>query len=90
MSCLLWVLCFFRYRTLRRADHSSRGVLPNVVRRCLWSSNVVNEEGLAQWGLLCQKEKRNRNKLSWVVFSLFLCSRTLSLNISFTAGVREV
>jgi hypothetical protein len=34
-SCLLWVLCVVRYRSLRRASHSSRGVLPNVVCRCL-------------------------------------------------------
>jgi len=25
--CLLWVLCVVRYRSLCRADHSSRGVL---------------------------------------------------------------
>jgi hypothetical protein len=31
--CLLWVLCVVRYRSLRRADHSSREVLPNVVCR---------------------------------------------------------
>jgi len=24
-------------RSLRRADHSSRGILPTVVRRCVWS-----------------------------------------------------
>jgi hypothetical protein len=29
--CLLWVLCVVRQRSLRRADHSSRGVLPSVV-----------------------------------------------------------
>ena len=29
--CILGVLCVVRYRPLRRADHSSRGVLPNVV-----------------------------------------------------------
>ena len=28
--CLLCVLCAVRYSTLRRADHSSRGVLPSV------------------------------------------------------------
>jgi hypothetical protein len=27
----MWVLCVFGYRSLRRADHSSRGVLPSVV-----------------------------------------------------------
>ena len=34
--CLLRVLCVVRYRSLRRADHSSRGVLPAVVRRCVY------------------------------------------------------
>ena len=28
---LLWVLCVVRYRSLRRADHSPRGVLPSEV-----------------------------------------------------------
>jgi hypothetical protein len=39
--CLLWELCVVRYRSLRRADHSSRGVLPTVVRCCVWSRNLV-------------------------------------------------
>jgi hypothetical protein len=30
--------------------HSSRGVLPTVVCRCVWSKNLVNEEALAHWG----------------------------------------
>jgi hypothetical protein len=29
--CLLWVLCVVRQRSVGRADHSSRGVLPTVV-----------------------------------------------------------
>ena len=29
--CLEWVFCIFRYRSQRRADRSSRGVLPSVV-----------------------------------------------------------
>jgi hypothetical protein len=29
--CLWWVLCVVRYRSLRRADHSSRGLLPSKV-----------------------------------------------------------
>jgi len=28
--------------SLRRADHSSRGVLPTVLRRCVWSRNIKN------------------------------------------------
>jgi len=38
--CLLWVLCVVRQRSLRRADHSSRGVLPTVARPCVWSRNL--------------------------------------------------
>ena len=40
--CLLWVSCVVRQRSLRRADHSSRGVLPTVLRRCVWSRNIEN------------------------------------------------
>jgi len=29
--------CVVKQRSLQRADHSSRGVLPTVVRRCVWS-----------------------------------------------------
>jgi hypothetical protein len=31
-----------------RADHSSRRILPTVVRRWGWSRNLVNEDGLTQ------------------------------------------
>ena len=47
--CLLWVLCVVRYRSLRRTDHSSRGVLPTVVRRCVWSRNLEHEEAKARY-----------------------------------------
>ena len=47
---LLWVLCVVRYRSLRRADHSSRGAPPTVVRGCMWTRNLVNEEAMAHWG----------------------------------------
>jgi len=44
--------------SLRRAEHSSRGVLPTVVCRCVRSRNLVNEEALAHLaGLLCQKKE---------------------------------
>ena len=32
-ACLFRVLCVVRERSVRRVDHSSRGVLPNVVCR---------------------------------------------------------
>jgi len=42
--------------SLRRADHSSRGVLPTVVRRCVWSRDLVKEEALVNWGLSRPKQ----------------------------------
>jgi len=55
-ACLLWILCVVRQRSLRRANHSSKRVIPTVVRRCVWSRNLVKEEALDHWGLLRQKQ----------------------------------
>ena len=44
---LLWLLCVVRWRSLRRADHSSRGALPSVV--CLLFRNL-DREAWAQYG----------------------------------------
>jgi hypothetical protein len=35
--------------SLRRIYHSSRGVLPTVPHRCLWSRNLENEEAKARY-----------------------------------------
>jgi len=59
-GCLSWVMCVLRQRSLRRADHSSGGVLPTVVRRCVWSRNLVNEEAMTHWGLSRQQKKTNK------------------------------
>jgi hypothetical protein len=49
--------CVLSGRVLwRRADHSSRGVLPIVVRRCVWCRSLVNEEPLPRWELSRQKQ----------------------------------
>ena len=45
---------------MRRADHSSRGVLQIAVRRCVWSRNLLNEEAMAHWGLSRQKQIKNK------------------------------
>ena len=45
---------------MRRADLSSRGVLPTVMRRCVLSRNHVNEETLAQWEGGCFRAKNKR------------------------------
>ena len=34
---------------MRLADHSSRGVLPTVMRRFVRSRNLKNEEAMAHW-----------------------------------------
>jgi hypothetical protein len=41
--CLLWVLCVVRLRSLRRADPSSRGVLPTVWCVWVWWWSLDNE-----------------------------------------------
>jgi len=33
------------------------------VRRCVWSRNLVNEEALAHWGLLSQKQTNKRTNI---------------------------
>ena len=47
--CLVCVFSF-QVEVSRRADHSSRGVLPTAMRRCVWSRNPANEEALAHCG----------------------------------------
>ena len=48
---------------LRRADHSSRGVLPTVVRRCVWSRNLKNEEAMTRVGSQRHKKKLYVHKI---------------------------
>jgi hypothetical protein len=51
------VVCVVRLRSLRRADHLSRWVLPTVARRCVWSRNLVDEEAIARAGLQCLRKQ---------------------------------
>jgi hypothetical protein len=44
-------MCAARWKYLRRADHSSRGVLPTVKRRVCDLGNFVSEEAIARVGL---------------------------------------
>jgi hypothetical protein len=70
--CLLWVLCVVRYRSLRRADPSSRDVLPNVCTRvCVLSRNPNNEAALARVGRLCRRiEQGGQFYVTYVVHIL--------------------
>jgi hypothetical protein len=45
-------------KVLRQADHSSRGVLPTVVCRCVWSRNLMEEEVVASFWPQCQKKDK--------------------------------
>ena len=55
--CLLWVLSVVRLSCLRRADYSSRGVLPTV-GASLWYRNLKNEEVVACVGPQCHWKKK--------------------------------
>jgi len=50
-----------------RADHSSRGVLPNVMRRCVWSRNPKNKETMARVGSQRYRKKKNKTSQSITV-----------------------
>ena len=67
----LSVVSVVRYRSLRLADPSSRGVLPNVVRRWVWSRNLKNEEAKAS--VRPQSHKKKKIEQCYAVpFSLLL------------------
>jgi len=60
------------------ADHSSRGVLPNVMRRCVWFINLRNEEALAHWGLLRSSSSSSEPQFISSL-SLHRANRTITL-----------
>jgi hypothetical protein len=79
------VLCVVRKRFLRRADHSSRGVLPTVARRMCDLVKLVNEEAIARVGL--QRHVKKKNSLFMVSFSARTAAQTLSLNPLYLTAV---
>ena len=52
-------MCFLVEVFLRRADPSSRGILPTVMCHCVRSRNLKNEAALARFGLLRQRRRTN-------------------------------
>ena len=40
------------------AEHSTGGVLPTVLRRCMWSRILMNEEAMARVGPQCHRERK--------------------------------
>jgi len=63
-ACLLWVLCVVRQRSLRRANHSSRGVLQTVVHRV---SDLKTSWMRRPWhnGDWCAKQIKNTQNRCW-------------------------
>ena len=62
-ACLLWILCVVRYRSMRRADHSSRGVIPTVMCHCAWPRNIKNLAALTRIGLLRRRGGRRQDSV---------------------------
>jgi hypothetical protein len=75
--------CVLSGRGLRQADHSSRGVLPIVMRRCLWSRNLMNEKALARAGPRRYK-KKNNHLISHLNLTQFVCTLPLLFYLAFS------
>jgi hypothetical protein len=59
---------------MRRADHSSRGVLPTVVCHCVWSRNLKNEEAKTRKWVVKASKGRRRRRISfyWTIINHIL------------------
>ena len=89
--CVLWVLCVVRNRSLRRADHSSR-VQPSVVRRCVWSRNVMSKDAMASVG----PQRHRKQQASQCTYNVTLrcvratirrCAKAMSITYSESMSV---
>jgi hypothetical protein len=82
---LLWVLCIFKWRSLRRDDLSSRGALPTVVSHCVWTRNLKNGVALDRDEILRLILKRTRHSSRWVcIFISYSFSITEIFFLSIT------
>ena len=80
-GCLsvLSVACCQVERSLWRADHSFREVLQPVMRLCVWSRNLKNEEAMARVGP--QRHKKKKVCLLHVSATLVVILREMSTNV---------
>ena len=58
-ACLLWLYCVDSYRSLRRADHSHRRVLPTVVSLCVIYKPQEQDGRGPRWVVAPQKQETN-------------------------------
>ena len=63
-GCLCHVNAVCCQKSLRRTDHSSRGVLPTVVRRCVWSWSSVGKAMTRNWVEVSQEKSNELGKCS--------------------------
>ena len=73
--CIVSVVCC-QVEISAKSCHSSRGVLPNVVRRCVWSRDLKNEEALAQGGGGLLRQKQAMKCCVWLPHASFVFDRT--------------
>jgi len=73
-----WVLCAVRWRSLWR------GVLPTVVRRCVWCRNLVNEKAMARVGRLHHTKNNIKAEKTWKYFPrTYVAFMTLKANFAY-------
>ena len=78
--CVCVCVCVVRESSLRRADHSSRGVLPTVVCRCVWCRNLLNEEAMAHLWLSRQIDLMDVLLYSFTVMTISIWDPTKKKN----------
>jgi hypothetical protein len=83
-------------RSLRRIDHSSRGILPTVARRCVRSRNLENEEAKTRYraventttmGSNARKTNKSEDCHINIDFKLIIVSLLLQCKIESTLGL---
>ena len=88
----MFVCCDWYVLSMRGGDHSSRGMVPTVVRRCVWSRNHVNEDALVDWGLSRQKQTNKMREIisgsSYWPFILLFVLKTETQPFSETSVLR--
>ena len=77
--CLLWVFCVVKFKSLRRADHSSRGVLQSVV--CLSVISKPRQERELSSLLLSSHEKKNVISIRCRIFPGFFKVYVLNASV---------
>jgi hypothetical protein len=93
--------CVLSGRGLRRIDHSSRGVLPTVARRCVWSRNLEKTRRLKpatglwkiqpQWVVTPRKTKQTHkqtNKHPKITMGPIIRRTLISCRVQSTVQVR--